>query len=103
MTYSKAISSFGSVGFAIAFVLHVAFTLGQLLGLVQGMGDQIWVWVLWPTAIMMMGAEGSGRFAGLAGFLIGTFSNAIVYAVMGAALVFVRRRFFHSPGADRTA
>jgi hypothetical protein len=101
VTYTRAISSFGFAGFAIAFVLYFAFTLGGLLGLTQGMGGQIWLWVLWPTAIMMMAAEGSGRFAAPLGFLIGTLSNALAYSVVGAILAFVYRRFSHSVDAKR--
>jgi hypothetical protein len=103
VTYSKAISSFGFAGFAIAFVLYFAFTFGGLLGLTEGMAGQIWLLVLWPTAILMLAAEGSGRFGAPLGFFIGTLSNAAVYAVVGAVLTFVYRSFSHSAGANGTA
>jgi hypothetical protein len=103
VTYPRAIGLFGLAGFAIAFILYVGFTLGEPLGLIQGMEGQIWLWVFWPTAGLMMAAEGSGRFAAVWGFLIGTFSNAAVYAVVGTVLAFVHRWFFHSAGADRAA
>ena len=101
MTYTRAISSFGLAGFAIEFVLYFAFTFAGLLGLTQGMGGQIWLWVLWPTAGLMLAAEGSGRFAAPLGFFIGTLSNALLYAVVGAVLAFVYRRFSRSADAGR--
>ena len=100
--YRRVIVFCAILGFVIAVILYVGITLAQSLGLFE-LGGQIWLFILWPTSVLMMAAEGTGRFAPLFGFLIGTVTNAAAYALAGAVLARVYRGLSSSSGQGRSA
>ena len=91
MTYRTAAAYFGVAGFGIATALFAIATIIKYVG--TPMGGELWLSILWPTAILTMAAEGSGRFAGVLVLLVAVLTNALVYAVVGILITFVRRRF----------
>jgi hypothetical protein len=62
-------------------------------------GPSKWlILVPWPTAVLLMAAEGSGNDQGLfPAFLLSGAANAAVYGLVGALVVFVEGRFFSPP------
>jgi hypothetical protein len=58
-------------------------------------GPSEWlILVPWPTAVLLMAAEGSGNDRGLLlAFLFSAAANALVYVLIGALVVFVKGRF----------
>jgi hypothetical protein len=50
--------------------------------------------VPWPTAVLLMAAEGSRNDQGLfLSFLLSAAANAAVYGLVGALVVFIKGRF----------
>ena len=58
-------------------------------------GPSQWlILVPWPTAVLLMAAEGSGNDRGLLlAFLFATAANALVYVLIGALVAFVKGKF----------
>ena len=58
-------------------------------------GPSQWlILVPWPTAVLLMAAEGSGNGRGLLpAFLLAAGANALVYFLIGALVAFVKDRF----------
>jgi hypothetical protein len=91
MRHRRIVAYFGGAGFMIAALLYLLSAVIDAAGMQGFLGDA-WQWVLWPTAFLMMAADGYGPIGGLLGFVISTSSNAVVYALVGGLVAFFFRR-----------
>ena len=67
-----------------------------LIGDVQVGGNLAWILLIaWPTIPLLISAEAGGGASGeILAFLISTFANTLLYAVVGLVVAVVYRRLF---------